>query len=176
MKKLIEMMLLMSIRNLYEYDLDLLSNKVSERCVCSRLAFYLEKQIRKCCLFNNYYVDVEYDRMWDGQPKHIGLYSKKHICDLLIHSRGKRNPDNLLALELKIHNNYSKVNDDKRRLRDLVQHRDERNNDTVCETLYGVFLRLKCEMFVYQIFDIDINNGTPSKPQRVLISEFLRGE
>ena len=55
-----------------ENDKDILDNKVSERCVCARLAFYLEKLIRQNGyqhMFEGYFVDVEYDRMEDGYKK-----------------------------------------------------------------------------------------------------------
>lgn len=163
MKMLILESLFGSINRVYRNDRHLLINKVSERCVCARLAYYLEQQIRKNKIFLGYYVDVEYDRMQDGFAKRIGLGKKKHICDLLIHSRGEKKPDNLLALEMKVHNNYTNAPDDMQRLHDLVQHRNETNKGTVCETIIGVFLRLKCDNYFYHTFDVEINDGNASE-------------
>ena len=162
LKKQIKDSLIIAIKQVYSNDKDLLINKVSERCVCARLAYYLELQIRQMNIFEGYYVDVEYDRMEDGYAKRIGLGKKKHICDLLIHSRGKRKPDNLLALEMKVHDNYTNAPEDRKRLFDLVQHRNETNIGTVCDTIYGVFLRLRCDKYIYQTFDVDINEGNAS--------------
>lgn len=169
LKKHISDILIKSIKQVYKNDIDLLTNKVSERCVCARLAYYLEQQIRQTNIFDGYYVDVEYDRMEKGNPKRIGLGQKKHICDLLIHSRGKKNPDNLLAIEMKVHDNYTNAPDDKNRLYNLVQHRNETNQNTVCETLYGVFLRLRSNKYSYQTFNIEINGGNASETIEVSI-------
>lgn len=163
LKELLTNSLIESIQKVYLNDRDLLDNKVSERCVCARLAFYLELSIRHNKIFDGYYVDVEYDRMQDRLAKRIGLGRKKHICDLLIHSRGQQIPDNLLAVEMKVHNNYTKAPDDRVRLKDLVQHRNKKNKDSVCETIYGVFLRLRCDKYCYQTFDIEQNGGNPSR-------------
>ena len=163
MKKFIMDSLFDSIDQIYRYDHHLLINKVSERCVCARLAYYLEQKIRQNNQFLGYYVDVEYDRMQNGFAKRIGSGKKKHICDLLIHSRGEKKPDNLLALEMKVHNNYTNAPDDMQRLHDLVQHRNETNKGTVCETIIGVFLRLKCDNYFYHTFDVEINDGNASE-------------
>lgn len=163
LKELLMKSLIKSIQEVYLNDRELLYNKVSERCVCARLALYLEQLTRQNNKLDGYYVDVEYDRMQDGLAKRIGLGKKKHICDLLIHSRGKQKPDNLLAVEMKVHNNYTNAPDDRGRLYNLVQHRNKKNKDSVCETIYGVFLRLRCDKYCYQTFDIEQNGGNPSR-------------
>lgn len=162
LKETIMECLIHSIRQVYKNDSHLLYNKVSERCVCARLAYYLEQIIHQTNAFEGYYVDVEYDRMEDGFGKRIGLGKKKHICDLLIHSRGLKKPDNLLALEMKVHDNYTKAPEDRERLYDLVQHSNKKNKGTVCETVYGVFLRLRNDKFIYQTFDVEIDGGKAS--------------
>jgi hypothetical protein len=74
----------------YKQDLDVLTNKVSERCVCARLAYYLEKILERT-FWDNYYVDVEYDRMEKASLKQIHG-DKQHICVLLIYNRGNNKP------------------------------------------------------------------------------------
>lgn len=164
LKNLVLNLLDKAIRQVYATDKDVITNKVSERCVCARLAFHLENIIRVCDnqdLFKAYYVDVEYDRMVDANPKHI-VGGKKHVCDLLIHSRGHiTEQDNLLALEMKVHDNYSNVDCDKCRLKHIVQHSNETNMGYVRDTLIGVFLRLQEKQYKFMVFDGDINNGEP---------------
>ena len=165
LKKLVLDLLNKAIKQVYETDRDVITNKVSERCVCARLAFHLEDIMRAPEYresFLGYFVDVEYDRMADANPKHI-VGEKRHVCDLLIHSRGKiTGQDNLLALEMKVHDNYSNVDCDKCRLKHIVQHSNETNKGYVRDTLIGVFLRLQENQYKYMIFDGDINNGEPS--------------
>lgn len=43
--------------------------------------------------------------------------------------------------------NYSNVKSDKKRLYNLVQHRNADNCNTVCETLLGVFLRMQIDRY-----------------------------
>ena len=167
LKRLIIQLLKNAIVRLYQVDMHIIRNKVSERCVCARLAYHLECLLKRkdyCKFFQGYYVDVEYDRM-GSDPKLIGNSIKRHVCDLLIHSRGCKERDNLLALEMKVHNNYSKLKFDYLRLSNIVQHRNERNKDFVCETLLGVFLRIQKNQYSIRIFDVDVCNGKPSEKE-----------
>ncbi len=100
--------------------------------------------------------------MEKASPKQI-YGDKRHICDLLIHSRGNKKPDNLLALEMKVHNNYSKVADDFQRLTNIVQHSEGGESGFVRDTIVGVFLRMQIKQYKLRIFDVDINEGQPSK-------------
>ena len=165
LKTLVLKLLDEAIRKVYDTDIDVITNKVSERCICARLAFHLETILRHpdyLDVFMGYYVDVEYDRMGDANPKHI-VGEKKHVCDLLIHSRGhKPEQDNLLALEMKVHNNNTNVECDKCRLKHLVQHSNETNKGYVRDTLIGVLLRIQEKQYKLLIFDGDNNNGEPS--------------
>lgn len=124
---------------------------------------FLFQKYRK--IFDGYNGDVEYDRK-NGDPKHIDNSDKRHVCDLLIHRRGFNElGDNLLALEMKVHNNYSKIQNDYKRLHDIVQHRGNNNRKLACETLLGIFLRVQPKQYKMKIFDVDVNNGNPSKEQ-----------
>ena len=113
--------------------------------------------------FQGYNADVEYDRK-KGDPKRIDSSEKRHVCDLLIHRRGFNCPtDNLLALEMKVHNNFSKVQSDFKRLHDIVQYGNEHYQDYAHGTLLGVFLRLQEFKYKMKIFDVEHNNGEPGK-------------
>lgn len=160
LKEVIIQILKKAIERLYLCDRHIIRSKVSERCVCARLAYHLECLLKKrdyCKFFCGYYVDVEYDRM-GSDPKLIGDSTKRHVCDLLIHSRGCKERDNLLALEMKVHNNYSNIKSDYLRLSNIVQHRNEGNKDFVCETLLGVFLRIQEKQYSITTFDVDVCN------------------
>jgi hypothetical protein len=82
----------------------ILSN-LAERALCARMMLYFQEAIAKTA-FNDYYVDVEYNRN-DGKVKTIIEKNEELVvvsvtCDLIIHSRGEKiNQDNLLALEMK---------------------------------------------------------------------------
>lgn len=165
LKELILNMLDKAVLQVYATDKDVITNKVSERCVCARLAYHLECLLRAPKyedFFEGYYVDVEYDRMANANPKHI-VGEKRHVCDLLIHSRGhKPEHDNLLALEMKIHDHNSNIECDMCRLKHIVQHSNGTNNEFVRDTLIGVLLRIQVQQYKKRIFDGDINNGEPS--------------
>ena len=83
-----------------EYE-NILRN-VSERNLCGSLKGCFEKVLEKT-EYSNYYVDIEYNRNQDyikmilnEQEKLVAI-----TCDLIIHSRGKFEKDNLLCLEMK---------------------------------------------------------------------------
>jgi hypothetical protein len=89
---------------LVEHDRYLLENDLSERCIASRLAMYLQAE------FPDYDVDVEYDRH-GFEPKRVGLPDEcgnrrdregrsRVIPDLIVHRRGAEGP-NILVLEMK---------------------------------------------------------------------------
>lgn len=169
MKQLVQEILNEAILIVYKEDRDVLTNKVIERCVCARLAHHLENLMRKRGdVFMGYYADVEYDRMANADPKHI-VGEKKHVCDLLIHSRGHKEPDNLLALEMKVHDHNSNVECDICRLKHIVQHGNEHTTGYVRDTLIGVFLRMQEQQYKRRIFDGDVNDGEPSEEETIQI-------
>ncbi len=136
-----------AIASLYIHDKRNIDMQVNEMNLCSRLAHYLEIRIREYgCLFDGYYADTEYNRGF-GQTKKYIQYSDGMLhsvrCDLLIHSRGLKNPDNLLALEMKKENVDTNVVNDHDRLENIVKPRtDDTPEDAVCDTLLGVFLEI----------------------------------
>jgi hypothetical protein len=93
-----------ALRRLTDNDRYLLEFDLSERCIASRLALYLQNE------FPEHAVDVEYNR--DGAvPKRLGLpeecanYRNPNgealaVPDVIVHRRGPEGP-NILVLELK---------------------------------------------------------------------------
>ena len=83
----------------------LLDEDISERCLCGALMYELNKQLEKKDL-KNYHTDIEFNRD-EGNVKRIsyitddGVYLKRIFTDIIVHSRGKETPDNLLVLEMK---------------------------------------------------------------------------
>lgn len=82
----------------------LISRDLSERCICSKFATYLEKELF-LSEFNDYIVDVEYNRGNGGNECAAKmLRGKKIVVDLIVHKRGY-NPetgfDNLVCIEMK---------------------------------------------------------------------------
>jgi hypothetical protein len=113
-----------SLQMLYQIDYDNIRIGVSERNICARLAHHMENMMRSCdnrSLFENYYADVEYNRMGNGELKryenseHLPQYM---VSDLLIQSRGELR--NLLAVEMKRSTNYVNRQEDRKRLKALV--------------------------------------------------------
>ena len=99
-----------ALGNVARNDRHLLENDLSERCIASRLAMYLQTE------FPEHSVDVEYNR--DGDiPKKLGLpdncanYWDQDgkafvVPDVIVHRRGREGP-NILVLELKKTTNRS---------------------------------------------------------------------
>ena len=156
-KELVEQILVQSLQRLYEIDETNIKYEVSERNICARLAHHMENIMREydqqnnSHYFQNYYVDVEYNRMGFGDLKHFEDYkhvSHYMVSDLLIHSRGYER--NLLAVEMKKPRNRKTVEEDKKRLRSLViPPSDESPLDWVHGTMLGAFI-------VYSIKGVDM--------------------
>ena len=109
-KELVEQILVQSLQRLYEIDETNIKYEVSERNICARLAHHMENIMREydrqhnSYYFQNYYVDVEYNRIGFGDLKYFEDYkhvSHYMVSDLLIQSRGYER--NLLAIEMKKH-------------------------------------------------------------------------
>lgn len=93
-------------RAFLENHASLLKRELSERCLCGALMYELNKQLEKNAC-NNYYADIEFNRAFENtinNVKHLpdeeGT-TKRVFPDIIVHSRGKVTPDNLLALEMK---------------------------------------------------------------------------
>lgn len=107
----------------------LLKNNLSERCICSKFAQYLDREIKEITDYSEYEVDVEYNRGFDGKDnKPKKLYDKNAVVDLIVHKRGYDQFygfDNLICIEMKKTNdNRGKkgIQKDRERLRVLVSN------------------------------------------------------
>lgn len=99
-------MFLEANRSFIENHASLLKRELSERCLCGTLMCELNKQLEKNAC-NNYYADIEFNRAFENtinNVKHLpdeeGT-TKRVFPDIIVHSRGKVTPDNLLAIEMK---------------------------------------------------------------------------
>ena len=75
-KVIINAILIPALQELYTQDFDNILFGVSERNICARLAHHMENLMRRYDeynkageLFEDYYVDVEYNRMGKGDLK-----------------------------------------------------------------------------------------------------------
>lgn len=104
----------------------LIENNLSERCICSKFAMYLSDEITNS-EFNNYIVDVEYNRGNNGinySPKMLD--NKNIVVDLIVHKRKYDvifGYDNLICIEMKKSNDSRRTKgiiDDEDRLKKLT--------------------------------------------------------
>lgn len=104
----------------------LLDKDLSERCICSKFAMYLERELLNTN-YSDYVVDVEYNRgMIDDIYDVKRLCNKNIIVDLIVHKRGyDYNHDslnNLICIEMKKRGGKCNLTKDKNRLKDLTSH------------------------------------------------------
>lgn len=95
-------MFLTANRSFIENHASLLKRELSERCLCGALMCELNKQLEKNAC-NNYYADIEFNRNKKEikQLPNDDGFINNILPDIIVHSRGKEIPDNLLALEMK---------------------------------------------------------------------------
>lgn len=97
----------------------LIEKDLSERCICSKFAFYIEKALCNSEL-SEYVVDVEYNRGSRGNEyaaKQLG--DRKIVVDLIVHKRGYDTEigfDNLFCIEMKKEYKKPDLTSDKQRL------------------------------------------------------------
>lgn len=114
---------------------------ISERNLCGRLMLYLDNARARYGL-GDYFTDTEYNRNL-GDLKRIRrnpVDSADIItCDLILHSRGTRDPDNLIAIEMKKKNHPKKHKDEDRvRLKALTRTRSQaRRISNTRDHVYG---------------------------------------
>lgn len=149
MKEIIlNQILIPSLQRLYQVDYDNIRFDVSERNICARLAHHMENimreydQVHKSDLFGNYFSDVEYNRMGNGDLKHYEncLKCPKYmVSDLLIQSRDFE--QNYLALEMNKKGKMQNADNDRNRLKSLVSPSSPNSrSDCVHDTLLGAFI------------------------------------
>jgi len=72
-------------------ELYLLENDLSERCICAKFAIYLQNEISASYDYQDYVVDVEYNRGARGrdyEPKRLPNSNTQITVDLVVHKRG----------------------------------------------------------------------------------------
>jgi hypothetical protein len=150
-----------AINSLIKRDNVLFASKCSERTICGALMLQLDRKIR-FTPFSSYYSDVEYNRNVNGKVKTINgnlktifideLTPVKINCDLILHSRGKKLPqDNLIAIEMK-KANRSDMDKDKDRMRLMALTRNSYDDvwsadgkvlpEHVCRYILGVYIEI----------------------------------
>jgi hypothetical protein len=130
---------------------------ISERNLCGRLMLHLD-QARVRYGLADYFTDTEYNRNLGDlkRIRHNPIDPPNIItCDLILHSRGRLHPDNLIAIEMKKkkHSAASK-NADRRRLKALtrtpLQARQlSRRADHVYDYQLGLFIEIDTDRPAY---------------------------
>lgn len=134
-------LLLCGLKKLYQDDYFNIRIDVSERNICARLAMHLENIMRERNMFQDCHVDVEYNRLGEGNLKQmLDEEKKRHIIssDILVHTRGILR--NILAVEMKKPGNKKFVEDDHNRLNQMVQHENKDNIRFIHNTSLGAFI------------------------------------
>jgi len=126
-------------------DIDLLYQDVSERTLCGALKESIDtvKRNENSKDYSMYRADVEYNR--NGKdPKRIfqGKDEQMIICDLLLHSRGRKDPDNLIAIEMK-KSTRDDVDKEKDKKRLIALTENQYNN--IYRYILGVYYEIDIE-------------------------------
>jgi hypothetical protein len=127
-------------------EFTLVRKDAHEQSLCGRLAIYLDHAKDRHGL-KPYFVDVEYNRRGEGRKQILHPVTHKHIdvrCDVLLHSRGDMEDDNLIAVEMKKDNAEPEdKQSDRQRLQALtLPMSDGGNPDYVCGYQLGYYLEL----------------------------------
>lgn len=102
----------------------LLERNLSERCICSKFASYIEKELVNTN-YSDYVVDVEYNRGIRGNEyaKKM-LFGRNATVDIIVHKRGygeiNGGFDNLICFEMKKRGGEKHLYFDKNRLMALT--------------------------------------------------------
>lgn len=160
--------LIPSLKLLYAMDYDNIRFGVSERNICARLAHHMENLMRRYDevngdgVFNDYFADVEYNRMGNGDLKHYENNEHRPVymvSDLLIQTRGYGR--NYLAAEMKRKRNRRNVDEDKERLMSLVSSPPnyEQAQKCVYDTLVGAFIVFSPKDVLIELFENNDGKG-----------------
>lgn len=175
----INQILIPSLRRLYEMDYVNIQFGVNERNICARLAHHIENIMREYDRENNrddfvdYYADVEYDRMDDGNRKYHENAKKLPqvmVSDLLIHGRKSWLP-NLLAVEMKKRGNNIDVDKDKFRLAKLVSKNRPTSDNCVFGTLVGAFITYSKDDVTIIIYEDDNGYGKQVRTEKLYYNQ-----
>ena len=139
-------MFLASNRSFIENHASLLKRELSERCLCGALMHELNKQLEKngC---NNYYADIEFNRNKKGikQLPNDDGFINNILPDIIVHSRGKETPDNLLVLEMKKSSaNQKDKEKDRNRLRKMTKQNCDESHYSY-KYKFGVYYEINFE-------------------------------
>lgn len=164
--------LIPALKRLNKVDYDNIRFGVSERNICARLAHHLENIMKEYderrggWTFYGYFVDVEYNRMGNGNPKYYENSEhrqKNMVSDQLIHRRGGSR--NLLAMEMKRKENSHKAKEDRGRLSSMVSApKDETEaNQYVKDTQLGVFIVISKYEVKMELYEAVNGKGCKTK-------------
>lgn len=141
-----------------ENNMNNIMRGINERSLCSSLSHEINCLIENNEKFKYYYCDTEYNRNCKRVKTIINKESKviRITCDLILHSRGKLEKDNLIALEMKKSTaSEEKMNNDRERLKCLTKQ----SCDDICSE-NGIDLPKNVCMYEIGIFYIlDILNS-----------------
>ena len=163
MKRVLRVLIRKSVEELYRKDLNLICQDQSERSICARLAFILQEALY-INEIKDYYSDVEIKRLdKDHQEnrrstkatnKNRKKTEPKIYCDILIHSRRDiAIVDNLVAIEMKVYNNFN-IQSDLKRLTELTMPWPKPPiKDVICDTLLGMIIQIQKTQ--YKIICVD---------------------
>lgn len=158
-RKIVLSLLHNSVEDVYTLDGVNLNDGVSEWNICARVAMYMEKRMRaydfvhRTSLFKDYYVDVEYNRSYGGNPKIVDGHNVR--VDLIVQTREETKP-NYLVLEMKKPKNPEKRVDDERELNRMVRPREEGTPDCYnCGSYVGVFIDYNKDKYLGKFFWYD---------------------
>ena len=147
---IVKEILINASKELYQNDFVLIKRGLSERTICARLSFWVETQMRKHKILDNYYCDVEFNRMiWNERNSIKTIKNQNKVLDLIIHSRGKLTLDNLLVLEMKKVNGTDKEAD-RNKLKRLT---DNKNVNDEPRFLIGVYYEYDCDGLLIEYYE-----------------------
>lgn len=153
MRRIIFSLLEKAIEDFYMHEQRNLELNVHEICHGHRLAIYFENRIREYdnahCekLFENYFVDIEFNRTEGGNVKKVYYNDELHDtrCDILLHSKGIVLPpkrENLLIVELKKEHSTDREEKDIKEINRMISPAEEGAPDAaICGSLLGVYLK-----------------------------------
>ena len=164
--------LIPSLQRLYVMDYFNISNGVSERNICARLAHHMENIMHEIENYREYFADVEYNRKNDGTGKcceNKQKVARPMVSDLIVHQRNSKS--NLMAIEMKRWNNYDKRDADRERLESVVSSPQisERKKDCVYDTSLGVFIIYSPTKLNVELYEKDLEG----KVQRNVLPPFM---
>lgn len=154
MREVIFRLLENALEDFYAQEQRNLQLNVHEICHGHRLAIYFENRIREYDethrerLFDNYFVDIEFNRTEGGAVKRVYYDDELHDtrCDLLLHRKGNVQPperENLLIVELKKEHSTEREDLDIKEINRMVGPAEEGAPDAaICNTLLGVYLKI----------------------------------